>query len=51
MSLIEIEKKLENRKIILAKQTEFNLFEAFRILDTNKCGYIITSDIDKFVGV
>ena len=51
MSIIENEAQLEIFKIQLAKQPEFNLFDAFRAIDTDKLGYITNSDLEYFLNI
>ena len=42
---ISLEKEIENAKISLAQRPDFNLFDAFRILDADAKGYITYTDL------
>jgi len=42
---ISLERELENAKQNLAKQPDFNLFDAFRVFDTPSMGYVTLSEL------
>lgn len=42
---INLEKELEDAKSNLALKPDFNLYDAFRIFDSNSLGYITLSDL------
>lgn len=50
VDLLTMESRVESKKIELAKQTEFNLFDAFKVIDIDRVGYVTSTDLDFFMG-